>query len=121
MTAIAPCLGCGRSVSTDNGRFNRHQAVKGVDGDCFMSKQHVPITGRTDADMISRAHLVTDLAMQVQDRDPVVVWNYLTAMPPALVQELLMVALAGMQLEGRTVEDIWEWVCQLPDALETAG
>lgn len=122
MSDIITCVGCGRGVRTIHGCYNRHHSVKGGGTYCFMSEQHAPITGHTDQAMISKAQLVAKLAMRIQDEDPHQVWRYLTAMPGELVQEMLMIALAGLDIEGRTVGEIWDWVRQLPDArIEVAG
>lgn len=116
LPGIARCPRCDRTLSTYNGRFGRHRHG---DEYCRMTDQHVPITGETPTDYLSRAHLVTDLAAQVQDADPSIAWDYLTALPAAELQRLTMIALAGIPVD-QTVSDIFGWVCELPIARETA-
>jgi hypothetical protein len=115
-SGIARCPFCDRTVSTDSGRFGRHRHG---DGYCRMTDQHVPIVGHTATDYVSRAHLVTDLAAQVQDADPSIAWDYLTALPAAELQRLTMIALAGIPVD-QTVSDIFGWVTELPIARASA-
>ncbi len=81
-----------------------------------MSRQLIPPTGLADAAFHQRAVIVTDLAMQVQDSDPAVVWDYLTCLSAVELQRMLMVALAAVRCDGR-LEDIFGWVCELPAAV----
>ena len=53
--------------------------------------------------------------MQVQDSDPQIVWDYLTALPADELQRLLMFALAGVPVD-RHIDDIFGWVLELPAA-----
>jgi hypothetical protein len=80
-----------------------------------MSNQRTPITGLTHADHERRAHTVLDLAQQVQDEDPAVVWTVLTATPADELQRLLMFALAAIPMD-RSIDDIYAWVRELPVA-----
>lgn len=110
---IAPCPRCGRTVTTTHSRYIGHSSDGGQNDPCRMSGQRVPITGVTPFDMVNRAYLVADLADQVQDRDPLVVWDYLTALPPAEVQRLLVVALAGLRTD-QSLDQLFSWVTELP-------
>ncbi|BBY78898.1 hypothetical protein MPUL_00560 [Mycolicibacterium pulveris] len=115
-SSIESCPYCGRMVSTKNNRFKFHsRRRKAAYDQCPMSFQRVPITGETPTAYVSRAHLVADLAQQVQDEDPAVVWTYLTALPANELQRLMMVALAAIPVDRR-VEDMFAWVCDLPVA-----
>jgi hypothetical protein len=114
---ITLCPRCNRAVSTSNARFGRHNAADGTV--CRLTDQHTPIVGVTPTDYLRRAHLVADLASQVQDADPSVVWDFLTALPAAEVQRLAVIALAGIRLD-QTVPEIFAWVTDLPVARETA-
>jgi hypothetical protein len=116
LPGIARCPLCDRTMSTYDGRFCRHRHGEDY---CRMSNQHVAITGVTPTDYLSRAHLVADLAFQVQDSDPAIVWDYLTALPGAELQRLTMIALAGIPVD-KTVPQIFSWVSELPIARETA-
>lgn len=110
---LAHCPRCDRDVSTTNNRYQRH-TVRYNSGDvCRMSSQHVPITGHSPTEYLARAYLVGDLAEQVQDRDPSLVFDYLTVLPPAEIQRLLMLALAAIPVD-QTVEEMFAWVCDLP-------
>jgi hypothetical protein len=80
-----------------------------------MSRQIAAPTGTTEWDMELRARLVTDLAQQVQDYNPLDVFDHLTALSAAELQRLLMVALAGLPLE-RTLTEMFRWVVDLPVA-----
>jgi hypothetical protein len=110
----AQCPRCGREVRTDDGRYVLHNS--GDLGDvCAMSLQHIPIVGESETAYISRAKLVANLAAQVQDADPSVVWDYLTALPGNELQRLTMIALAAMPID-QTLEDMFAWVYELPVA-----
>lgn len=121
MSTFVNCPGCGRRISTDSSRYGHHSTIPRGDAVCFMSEQRLPVTGREPCDFRARATLVADLALQVRDEDPHLVWGYLTAMPADVVQELLQIALAAIPVEGKTVDEIWAWVTELPDALAAAG
>lgn len=108
------CPGCGRRIGVQHGRFNGHHSAGAVE--CVMSQMPLPIGGRSDADMEAKAHIVAGLAAQMRDEDPAGVWDYLTAVPAEFVQEVAMLALAGMDTEGKRVQDIWGWVRALPSA-----
>lgn len=102
----ATCPGCGRPVDAANGRYETH--YKGVGSRyCFMSGMPQPVTGRGYAEMNARAQIVACLALEVQESDPHQVWLYLTAMPAEFVQELLQVALAGLDVDGKRVSEVW--------------
>ena len=102
-------------VTTEALRYNNHRDQDGAL--CSMSGQHQPITGHAPTDYVSRAYLIADLAEQVQDRDTTVAWEYLTALPANELQRMLMLALAAIPIEGRSVDDIWQWVAELPVAV----
>lgn len=112
---IAVCPRCDRTVATTNNRFALHSITVGTENRCPLSWQHTPFVGETPHAYIGRAHLVTDLAEQVQDADPALVWEYVTALPSGEVQRLLMIAFAAVPVD-RKVEDIFGWVCELPIA-----
>jgi hypothetical protein len=112
---IAPCPRCNRAVGTNGNRFKPHATVRLGDEICRMSDQHVFVSGHSSRDYIARAHVIADLADQVQDRDPALVWDYLTALPTEEVQRLLVIALAAVPVD-KPVHDVWAWVCDLPAA-----
>lgn len=114
MTDIALCPHCGRGVRTINNCYYLHNTGD-YDRVCPLSEQRVPITGLTPADYASRAKLVANLASQVQDADPRIVWTYLTALPGNELQRLMMVALAALPVD-QTVAEMWAWVTELPAA-----
>lgn len=118
------CPYCGRATGGKDGRWTAH-LLPGVEhsytevasiGDryCPMSEQYRAVDGTGFDDHRRRANQVCDLATQVRDADPSVVWSVLTTIPAAELQRLLMVALAGIDVEGRTVDDVYEWVRELP-------
>lgn len=113
-TGIARCPHCDRRVRTLANQYYLHN-IGEYDNVCPMSNQRIPITGTTPTDYVSRARLVTNLAAQVQDADPGVVWHYLTALPAAELQRLTMVALAAIPVD-QTVEEMFAWVSALPAA-----
>ena len=116
MRAAARCLYCDRQVATDQGRYTQHSAIAGVVGStCPMTGQHTPITGQRPADYVSRAYLVADLAAQVQDEDPTVVWAYLTGLPADELQRLMQIALAAIDCD-RSIDELFGWVNALPVA-----
>jgi 23S rRNA G2445 N2-methylase RlmL len=52
---------------------------------------------------------------RAEAQDPRHVWAYLTALPAAEVQRLLVFALAAIPVDRR-VEDLFGWVANLPSA-----
>lgn len=99
------CPGCGTPVWSINRRYDTHPG--GGQRYCFMSGMPEPVTGHDYADMVDRARIVSCLAVEVQDADPHAVWRYLSAVPAEFVRELLQVALAGLDVEGKRVSEIW--------------
>ena len=116
---IITCHGCGRTVTAFCGRYKRHAVTPNGDDICRMTGQHTPPSGHSDRDYIKRAHLIGDLARQVQDADPALVWDYLTALPATEVQTLLQLALAAVPVD-KPIQDVWAWVCDLPKAKAVA-
>ncbi len=111
------CIYCGNQVRSDSGCYPRHsQSPKQRDDMCPLSYQRVPRVGLTERDWEHRAKQVANLAWQLHDCDPAIVWAYLTALPADELQRLTLVALAGIPIEGRTVDDIFDWVTELPTA-----
>ncbi|AVO21358.1 hypothetical protein SEA_CEPENS_48 [Mycobacterium phage Cepens] len=100
------CLGCGHSIEVVQGRYSTHHAAE-ESAYCFMSGMPQPFEGRDEESMRERARIVACLAAEVQDSDPHQVWKYLGAVPPEFVRELLQVALAGLDVDGKRPEDIW--------------
>jgi hypothetical protein len=101
-------------VRTSEGRYGLHNI--GEQGQlCPMTQQHIPITGDSPTSYLSRARLVANLAEQVQDADPSVVWSYLTALSATELQRMAMIALAAIPVD-QTVEQMFSWVCELPSA-----
>lgn len=82
--------------------------------------QIVPPTDFDEQGFEARAALVADLAEQVQDADPAVVWSYIQCLPPSERDIMLMIAFAGMNCDGR-LEDIFGWVCDLPVAQKASA
>ncbi|MGV0793055.1 DUF7368 family protein [Mycolicibacterium sp. XJ1819] len=115
---IARCPYCDRTIATDHSRYKRHSTSPGTKNTCPLSGQHTPVTGHSPSAYLSRAYLVSDLAEQVQDRDPALVWEYLTALPAAELQRLLVVALAGLRIDV-SIDELFGWVTELPAATVT--
>lgn len=114
--AIGACPGCGRSISVNAGRYSRHNS--GEQGDiCDFSQMRAPYRAdqQTPTDWVGRAHIVANLAADVQDSDPAVVWQWLTALPADELQRLMMIALAAVPVE-QTVAEMFAWVTELPAA-----
>lgn len=112
----AKCPYCGREVRTDNGAFVVHSITPKKIGDtCPLAEQPVPVTGVTENDHDKRAHLIAKLAWQLRDEDPWRVRCYLTALPAAEVERLLLFALAAIPVD-QTVDEMFGWVNELPDA-----
>lgn len=101
------CPGCDRVVEVINGRYETHQ-IREIPGRyCFMSGMPQPVTDLNHAGMVERAKIVACLAAEVQDQDPHAVWRYLSSVPPEFVKELMQVALAAIDVEGKRVSEIW--------------
>ena len=117
---IAQCPHCKRTISTSYHRYGRHALVKAGTEYCPMSKQRVPITGSTPTAYVSRAHLIGDLATQIRDVDPALVWTYVQHIPADELRRLLMLTLAAIPVD-QTVEEMFAWVCELPAAKEISA
>jgi hypothetical protein len=100
-----PCPHCGLIVEAINRRYDTHRGSESLY--CFMSGMPQPVEGREYADMVERARIVACLAVEVQDHDPHAVWRYLSVVPAEFVMELLQVALAALDVEGKRVSEIW--------------
>jgi hypothetical protein len=116
---IALCPRCDRPISTTNGRYSLHN--DGTHGEvCPLSTMHAPYQShqQSPTDYVGRAHIVANLAAGVQDEDPTVVWDYLTALPANELQRLMMLALAAIPID-QTVAEMFAWVTELPNAKTT--
>jgi hypothetical protein len=109
------CPGCGRRIGVRHGKFCQHLDPGSGGEYCRLSGQRVPVTGHSDRDYETRAWTVLDLAQQVADRDPQLVWTYLTATPADELQRLLMIALAAVPVD-RPIAEVFRWVYELPAA-----
>lgn len=114
-TQIVVCPRCDRSVSSHCGRYSLHSITPDGDDHCPMSKQLIPLTGTRPLDYYRRATLVADLAAQVQDSDPAIVWDYLTATPATEIQRLMVIALAAINID-QPIDKLYGWVYDLPVA-----
>lgn len=114
------CPRCDRDTYVIAGRYERHPITPHLSDWCPMGNQRETVTGTSPHSYEARADLVADLAEQVQDADPAVVWDYLTALPAVELQRLLMVTLAGLPID-RTLADIFDWVYELPAAKVVAA
>ena len=114
-SAIGYCPRCGRMVSLRSSRYQRHSITPGGVDNCPMTNQYELIDGLTDRDHEKRAKVIADLANQVQDEDPAIVWEVLTSMPADELQRLLVFALAAIPTD-QTVDQMFAWVRQLPVA-----
>ena len=102
------CPGCDHVVEAVNGRYETHKVKELPRLEyCFMSGMPQPVEGLNHAAMVDRAQIVACLATEVQDQDPHAVWRYLGALPAEFVKELLQVALAAIDVEGKRVSEIW--------------
>lgn len=113
--APTQCPYCRRTVSTDTNRYVVHSIQPATARRCPLSDQRVVITGLADADYERRAWTALDLAEQIQDYDPALVWAYLSALPADELRRLLVIALAGLPVDQHP-EQIWTWVYRLPVA-----
>lgn len=114
MNSIALCPYCNRSVRTSGNYFMLHNTGT-YEQVCPLSEQRVPITGVDPQAFASRAKLVANLAYQVKDEDPAIVWHYLTSLPGSELQRLAMVALAAVPVD-QSVAEMFSWVKDLPAA-----
>lgn len=112
--SIARCPRCNRTIRTNDLHYVQHN--EGEHNQlCPMSFQHTPIVGNTPSAYRSRASLVANLAEQIQDSDPTLVWDYLTALSGNELQRMMMVALAAIPVD-QTLDEMFAWVCELPVA-----
>lgn len=112
---IHQCPHCHRHIRVDTNRYVVHSIEAKQMHRCPLSDQRVVVTGLSDTDHEHRARTVLDLAEQVQDADPALVWTYLTALPKAELQRLMVIALAGLPVDQHE-ETTWRWVYRLPAA-----
>lgn len=110
------CPRCARVIAVKAGRLCSHSVVPDGRDTCPLSWQRIPVVGVSDDDYLMRARFVAELALLVQDEDPHMVWDYLTALPAVEIQRLLMITLAGIPVDKRPGE-IWGWVAKLPVAV----
>lgn len=107
------CPICGRSITIKDARWSRHLPHEGARDFCDMSLARTPVKGDSAIDYYYRATQIADLATQVRDCDPAVVWNVLTTIPADELQRLMMLTLAGIDID-RPIHEIWSWVLELP-------
>lgn len=112
---MVQCPRCGQSVSADKGCYATHSTSPHNNTLCRMSKQHLPIDGDTPTAHYSRAVLVGNLAAQLRDEDPAVVWDYLETLSGWELQRIAMIALAAVPVES-PISEIFDWVTELPGA-----
>lgn len=112
---ISTCPRCNRTVATSNSMYVQHNIA--AEEICPLSKRRVPYQShqQSAADYVGRAHIVANLAAMVQDEDPAVAWDYLTALPADELQRVAMLALAGIRID-QTVGEMYAWVADLPVA-----
>lgn len=117
---IAKCPHCKRVVRTHIDKYGLHSmTTDGRNDRCPVSGQRTPVTGFTATDYVSRAQLVASLAGQVQDEDPAVVFDYITALPVDELRRMLQIALAAVPVD-KSVGEMFGWVCSLPAAKVSA-
>lgn len=124
------CPTCLRHTSIQsNGRWMDH-LLPGVEksstelatyGDryCPMSSQLVSRGGDDPKAHEHRLKRVLDLAVQLRDGDPAIVWSVLTAMDAVELQRIAMFALAGIDVD-RPRDALYGWVLDLPAAKVSA-
>lgn len=110
------CPMCDRSVRAEFGRYAAHFTA-GVR--CAMAGLPLTPVGDGAEAMEARAQLAADLAWRLREEDPARVWDALTALSPAELQRVAVVALAMVDVD-RSVPDSLAWVCDLPAARWTA-
>lgn len=112
------CPGCGRTLQRRNtGRYARHSVTARSCITCPLSELREIVTGQTHHDDERRAKVIAELAEIVQDEDPSVAWIYLGCLPEEEKRRMLMFALAAIPVGvGKSVDDIWAWITQLPVA-----
>lgn len=113
------CPQCGRDIGLYCGRFAGHSTTGIRNNTCRMSDQYPPTNGTTDDDYEHRAKIIADLAYQIQDCDPGIVWDYLTSISALELQRLLMLSLAAINTD-QSVGEMFGWVTQLPAARRIA-
>lgn len=112
-----PCPKCGRTIQVDFGMYVTHSQRAGSKQTCPLSQQYAPVHTWSDEDFEARAYIVTSLARQTQDSDTSHVWQYLCCMSDIEKARLLMVALAAIDVEEKSVHEVFDWVCRLPKAI----
>lgn len=115
MSDFGKCPRCDRTVALKDNRFRRHSVVAKSGEFCRMSYMRMPVEGLSEWDFEDRAKLVGELAQHVQEMEPTVVWEYLTCLPGAEVQRLLVIALAGIPID-KPLTEVFGWVGRLPVA-----
>lgn len=111
----AACPWCGRTVSVRCRRYTDHWDAPDSGEYCPLSGQPQPATGLTADDYIHRVRTITHLATQLRDRDPSLTYDYILSLSSAERGRLLMVALAGVNIDAR-ISDMYGWVTDLPAA-----
>jgi hypothetical protein len=112
-TNSVECPGCGRIIATKNGRLARH-ADDTLLRECTMSQKTTPAIDRA-AQLVKTARTVLNLAEQIRDDDPSLVWKYLSSLGRDRLQTLAAVALTAVP-PGNSLETAYRWVMDLPAA-----
>lgn len=110
------CPKCGRTVRVDFGTYIAHSLQAGSKQTCPLSNQYAPVNTWSDEDFEKRAYIITSLSRQIQDSDTAHVWQYLCCLEDIELRRLMMVGLAAIDVEDKTVHQIFDWVCKLPTA-----
>jgi hypothetical protein len=109
---MTTCPHCQRTVSTPHGHYSRHGLSYDSDDYCPLSAQPVPVHGDDPQDYRRRAFIITHLAGQIRDLDPIVTAAYLNALSHDEMRRLLTIACAAIPTD-QTPTQIWSWVCDL--------
>lgn len=111
------CHHCKRPTATTNGRrYLPHRMIANTGDNCPMEYQIAPIRGRDAEAHEQRIDLVLDLAHQIQDADPTLVWTYLASVPADELKLLMMAALCGLDIGSKSRHELFGWLGELPAA-----
>lgn len=105
-------------IHTNLGKFRKH-ADDSILRECRMSGLSTPESERA-AHLVAVARSVLNLTEEVHDGDTAWVWRYLTQLNAAQLSQLAFVALAAVPT-GQTLEQAFDWVLELPDALAVSA
>jgi len=94
--------------------FNRQQPLPGPFPRAPLPRD---VSDQRATELERTAHLVMGLAVRLRDENPVLVWDALSRLDRQRLQEVTVVALAGMNVEA-PLSEVFGWVSEIGEKIE---